>query len=241
MGIATALFTPGCPAVAVDAAFRTYIAGATTSTDFPGVNGFQTCLDSPPNPTNPSPCPTGLTNSDVFVARLNASGNALDYVTYLGGSGADVPAGIAVDQNFNVHVAGTTNSANFPTSGITSFQATPVSAGTHVFVTEVASTGATLNYSTYLSGNGTDVATGIAVDSLGKEYVERHHDFTGVSHQRWIPHYSHSLADYPQGCESIFLQQIGSNYHRTRRPGLFDLYWRQHAEQWDDAGRRNRS
>lgn len=177
LGIATAQFTPGCPAIAVDSAFRTYIAGATTSVDFPGVSagsGFQKCLDTPPpnpvSPMSPSPCPTGLANSDVFVARLNASGTALDFATYLGGSGADVTAGLAVDQNFNVHVAGTTNSANFPTL-VNSFQSMPPSAGTHVFVSELAAGGAGLLYSTYLSGSGTDIATGLAIDSLGKEYV----------------------------------------------------------------------
>ena len=176
-GITTALFTPGCPAVAVDAAFRTYVAGATTSTDFPGVSagsGFQKCLDVPPPtptaPVSPSPCPTGLSNSDVFVVRLNAAGTGLDFATYLGGTGTDVTAGMAVDQNFNVHVAGTTNSADFPTLP-TSFQPAPASAGTHVFVSEIAAGGASLLYSTYLSGNGTDIAAGLAIDNLGKEYV----------------------------------------------------------------------
>jgi hypothetical protein len=164
----SASFTPGCPAIAVDAAFRAYIAGATTSTDFPGISSssYQACLDSPPSTT----CAPGP-NSDVFVARLNSSGTGLDYATYLGGTGTDVTAGIAVDQNFNVHVAGITNSANFPTSSTTAFQATPSSAGTHAFVSELDPAGAKLLYSTYLSGTGTDVATGLAVDGLGKEYV----------------------------------------------------------------------
>lgn len=183
LGISTALFTPGCPAITVDSAFRTYVAGATTSPNFPGVTtagtvptspptaSYQECLDTPP--PNPSTCTAGLTNSDVFVARLNASGTALDYSTYLGGTGSDVPAGIAVDQNFNVHIAGTTNSSNFPTAGTSAFafQSTPVSSGLHVFVSEVAASGAALFYSTYLSGHGTDIASGIAVDNLGKEYI----------------------------------------------------------------------
>jgi len=173
LGISTAQFTPGCPAVAVDAAFRTYVAGATTSADFPGMlqSSYQECLNTqPPNPATPASCPTGLTNSDVFVVRLNASGTGLDYATYLGGSGTDVTAGLAVDTNFNVHVAGTTNSANFPTL-LTSYQPSPLSAGTHVFLSELAASGGSLLYSTYLSGNGTDIAAGVAIDNLGKEYV----------------------------------------------------------------------
>jgi len=168
-GISGAQFTPGCPAVAVDAAFRTYVAGATTSANFPGVgsSSFQTCLDTAP--PNPATCTPG-SNSDVFVVRFNASGTGLDFATYLGGSGTDVTAGLAVDANFNVHVAGTTNSANFPTL-LTSYQPTPLSVGTHVFVSEVAAGGGSLLYSTYLSGNGTEVAAGLAIDNLGKEYV----------------------------------------------------------------------
>jgi Domain of unknown function DUF11/Beta-propeller repeat len=208
LGISTAQFTPGCPAIAVDSAFRTYVAGATTSVDFPGVSagsGFQKCLDTPPpnpvNPASPSPCPTGLTNSDVFVARLNAGGTGLDFATYLGGGGTDVTAGIAVDQNFNVHVAGTTNSANFPTLP-TSYQPAPLSAGTHVFVSELAAGGASLLYSTYLSANGIDIASGIAIDNLGKEYV------TGTTTSSAFPTTGTALQTAPKAANQYFFTKL---------------------------------
>ncbi|MFI5069954.1 MAG: SBBP repeat-containing protein [Terriglobales bacterium] len=208
LGIATAQFTPGCPAIAVDSAFRTYIAGATTSVDFPGVSagsGFQKCLDTAPanpvTPVSPSPCPTGLTNSDVFVARLNATGTAVDFATYLGGSGSDVTAGMAVDQNFNVHIAGTTNSANFPTL-VNSYQPAAASAGTHVFVSEVAAGGAALLYSTYLSGSGTDIASGIAIDTLGKEYV------TGTTTSPAFPTTPAALQTTPKAANQYFFTKL---------------------------------
>jgi Beta-propeller repeat/Domain of unknown function DUF11 len=206
--ISTAQFTPGCPAVAVDAAFRTYVAGATTSTDFPGVaagSGFQKCLDTPPpnptSPVSPSPCPSGLSNSDVFVVRFNAAGTGLDFATYLGGSGTDVTGGIAVDANFNVHLAGTTNSSNFPTL-LTSFQPTPLSAGTHVFVSELAAGGASLLYSTYLSGNGTDIAAGLAIDNLGKEYV------TGTTNSSNFPTTATALQTAPKAASQSFFTKL---------------------------------
>ncbi len=208
LGIATAQFTPGCPAIAVDSASRIYVAGATTSVDFPGVSagsGFQKCVDTPPanpvSPVSPSPCPTGLTNSDVFVARLNAGGTALDFATYLGGSGADVTAGIAVDQNFNVHIAGTTNSPNFPTL-VSSYQPAPASAGTHVFVSEVAASGASLLYSTYLSGTGTDIASGVAIDTLGKEYV------TGTTTSSAFPTTPAALQTTPKAANQYFFTKL---------------------------------
>ena len=207
-GISTAQFTPGCPAVAVDAAFRTYVAGATTSTDFPGVSagsGFQKCLDTPPpnptSPVSPSPCPTGLSNSDVFVVRLNAAGTGLDFATYLGGSGTDVTAGMAVDANFNVHVAGTTNSGDFPTLP-TSFQPTAASTGIHAFVTELAAGGSNLLYSTFLSGNGTDIAAGLAVDNLGKEYV------TGTTTSSNFPFTPTALQTVPKAANQSFFTKL---------------------------------
>src|SRR5262249_44325219 len=65
--------------------------------------------------TNPLQ-PTNGGGYDAFVAKLNASGSALVYATYLGGSGDDVANGIAVDLAGNAYVTGWTYSANFPTA-----------------------------------------------------------------------------------------------------------------------------
>lgn len=151
----------GCPGVAVDTASNAYIAGSTTSTDFPTVSPYQSSEKGTAN---------------IFIAKFNAAANTLLFSTYLGGSGTDYPAGVAVDEGFDVLVAGTTDSTNFPTSVSSStsnaaFQATPVSAGNHVFVSELDPTGQILKYSTYLSGNGVDKASGLAVDSVGNAYV----------------------------------------------------------------------
>ena len=106
MGVATP--PSGCPAVAVDASSNIYLAGSTTSTNFPLTPqpatdpppaAFQSLLAAPP---------------DVFVTKLNSAGNAIVFSTYLGGDGADTSAGVAVDSAFNVVVAGTTTSSNFP-------------------------------------------------------------------------------------------------------------------------------
>jgi uncharacterized repeat protein (TIGR01451 family) len=150
----------GCPAVAVDSASNAYIAGPTTSTDFPIPTG-----SSPFQPTK------GTGPANVFVSKFSAAGNTLLFSTYLGGNGTDYTAGVAVDQGFNVLVAGTTSSSNFPTSGTTAFQPTPASTNDHAFVSKLDPTGHTLMYSTYLSGNGVDKASGLAIDSEGNAYV----------------------------------------------------------------------
>ena len=145
----------GCPAIAVDAVGNAYVAGATTSTDFPVTSGvFQKTKAGPAN---------------AFIAKFNFAG-ALMFATYLGGDGTDYPAGIAVDGGFNVIVAGTTSSSNFPTS-TSAFQTTRASAGNHVFVSQLNNAGTKLLYSTYLSGNGADIASGLALDPGGNAYV----------------------------------------------------------------------
>ena len=153
--------TLNCPKIAVDNGFDFYIAGSTTSTDFPLTPG-----------TTPIPFQNALKGAtDVFVTKFNTSGSAIVFSTYLGGADTDSSAGIAVDSGFNVYVAGTTNSADFPVTPSTAYQTSPKSAGNHVFVTQLKSDGSGLLYSTYLSGHGVDVATGVAVDTKQNAYV----------------------------------------------------------------------
>jgi len=87
--------------IAVDAEGNAYVTGETTSWDFPAVNPVQ--------------LEYGGGGVDVFVAKVNPTGSALVYATYLGGSGGDGGSGIAVDAEGNVYVTGYTQSLNFPT------------------------------------------------------------------------------------------------------------------------------
>jgi len=141
--------------VAVDNSGNAYVTGMTSSTDFPTTPGaFQTTLNSPTN---------------AFVAKLNRSGSALVYSTYLGGNGGDVGEGVAVDGAENAYVTGFTNSTDFPTTP-GAFQATP-SGSTDAFVAKLNPKGSALVYSTYLGGKEEDEGYGIAVDSAGEVYV----------------------------------------------------------------------
>jgi hypothetical protein len=154
---AGAAFVAHCPAIAVDSASRTYVAGTTSSATLGGV----------------TPGIIGVAGAtDVFVARLNSTGTALDYVTYIAGSGSQYPAGVGVDSGFNVYVGGTTTSNNFPTTA-TAFQANASSAPTHVFFSKLDSTGSANLYTTYLSGTGAggDSLSDLAVDALGRAYL----------------------------------------------------------------------
>jgi hypothetical protein len=142
--------------IAVDTAGSAYVAGFTDSTGFPTTAGaFQ-------------PTPGGFGFSDAFVTKLDPTGAALVYSTYLGGAGFDEILGITVDAAGNAYVTGDTGSSNFPTTA-GAFQ--PTSGGSSAFVTKLNATGAALVYSTYLGGGGIDRGFGIAVDAAGNAYV----------------------------------------------------------------------
>src|SRR5205807_4137440 len=104
------------------------------------------------------------------VAKLKPGGSALWYWTYLGGSGFDAGASIAVDGSNNAYVTGQNNSPSpsFPLAGPT--QSSP-GGGYDAFVSEINSTGTQLIFSTYLGGSGNEdvggIYGGIAVDSAG--------------------------------------------------------------------------
>ncbi|PYS81237.1 MAG: hypothetical protein DMF67_17525, partial [Acidobacteria bacterium] len=88
--------------IAVDSSGNAYVAGQTASTNFPTANAVQGKY--------------GGGQNDAFVAKLNASGSALLYSTYLGGTGSDAGLGIAVDSAGNAYVAGRTASTDFSTA-----------------------------------------------------------------------------------------------------------------------------
>src|SRR6266850_1890196 len=94
--------------IAVDSTGSAYITGLTTSTNFATALAFQTTLNTCGNPPT-SPC------EEAFLAKLMPAGNALAYVTYLGGTGFSEGNGIAVFGG-NAYVTGRTSAGNFPTT-----------------------------------------------------------------------------------------------------------------------------
>jgi len=106
---------------------------------------------------------------DGFVYRLAAGGDALVFSTLFGGSGFDIAGQLALDASENVHVAGTTFSANFPTTaGAVDRTFTSVTEG---FVLKLNATGDRLLYSTFLGGDDIDYAVGVAIDPTGGAVV----------------------------------------------------------------------
>ena len=54
-------------------------------------------------------------SSQAILSKIDASGNTLDYSSYLGGSGQDVVNSVASDASGNLYYCGYTSSNNFPT------------------------------------------------------------------------------------------------------------------------------
>ncbi len=143
---------------ALDSAGNTYVAGWTTSGNFPITSA-----------ANQQTLAGGPIFGDVFVFKMNPTGTALVYSTYLGGSGDDLGWGVALDSAGNAYITGYTSSADFPiTAG--AFQ-TRLTNSRSAFVAKLNSTGSSLIYSTYLGGNTEERGYAIAVDSAGSAYV----------------------------------------------------------------------
>jgi hypothetical protein len=153
--------------IAVDEDNKAHVTGTTWSNDFPTrygsldttFNGFQ----------------------DVFVVKLNATGSAVDFSTYLGGTLSDIGYGIDLDDQGNVYVVGQTGSSDFPhTSGTldTSYNG----GNKDIFVSKMNSAGNALVYSTFLGGSVDDEGRDVTVD--------------GTSGTAFLVGYSNSL-DFP--------------------------------------------
>jgi hypothetical protein len=209
-------------AIAVDMAGNAYVTGFARSSAFPTTpDAFRT---------------NAIAGGGAFITKLNATGNALAYSTYLGGTfletflPANVATSIAVDAEGNAYVAGYTFSQFFPTKkaaqgqfnrGATinccfeclyNFQpgASPLE---DAFVTKLNPSGTGLVYSTYLGGAGQDEAYVIAVDSSGSAYVTGRtcsRDFAGAS-------YAGGASDCflvklsPSGRQSVYSRLLGGS------------------------------
>jgi VCBS repeat-containing protein len=150
-------------AIAVDASGSAYVTGLTSSAGLATAGAWQ-----------PVYHPGGVKGDDGFVAQLRPGGAGLAYFTYLGGSGDDLGAGIALGSGGQVYVAGTTTSADFVTTpGVvdSTYNLGGGGTGNDVFVTELAPGGATAVYSTYLGGSGDDEDRSLALDGAGDAYV----------------------------------------------------------------------
>lgn len=173
IGLAYATFLGGNgedqgTAIDIDSSGNAYVAGFTSSPNFPTTTGaFKTTYGG---------------SIDAFVTKLNPTGTALVWSTFLGGTSTDRAYAVAVDSSSNVFVAGQTYSSGFPvTAG--AYNTTFAGGGSDAFVAKILSTGASLLYSTFLGSSSSctirdpfrvyqcDAAYGIAIDPVSRAWV----------------------------------------------------------------------
>ncbi|HHH35253.1 MAG TPA: DUF11 domain-containing protein [Gammaproteobacteria bacterium] len=172
--------------IAVDTSGNAYVTGYTASRNFPTVAPLDgkcgaTGLCDGVVDDDGDGTPSTITTFDAFVAKVNPTGSALVYSTYLGGERYDYGNAIVVDAAGRAYVAGETRSTNFSSLPAGS-PLQPALAGSYDgFVTRLNAAGSALDFFTYLGGGSGDVINDLAVDASGDIYV------TGSTFSRDFP------------------------------------------------------
>jgi hypothetical protein len=179
--------------IAVDNAGNAYVAGRTISSDFPVTStSFDTSFNL---------------GRDAFLTKLNSSGSALLYSTYLGGSSDenDNTGDIAIDNTGNAYLTGYTSSADFPIT--TNAYDSTYNGGYDVFISKINtlfSETTSLVYSTYIGGGSNDVGRSIAIDSIGNIFI------TGYAQSGNFPTTTNAFDTSHNGAADIFVCKLNS-------------------------------
>jgi Beta-propeller repeat len=130
-----------------------YVAGETSSVDFPNKDAVQKHVAG---------------SYDVFVSKFDPTGSRLIYSTYLGGSAFDHAIGIRIDESGSAYIAGITQSPDFPVKNARQPTLAGISNG---FVAKLSPSGSELVFSTYLGGRNFDQILALALDKHNHIYV----------------------------------------------------------------------
>jgi Abnormal spindle-like microcephaly-assoc'd, ASPM-SPD-2-Hydin/Beta-propeller repeat len=172
----------GANAIAVASDNTAFVAGGTSSLDFPTAHPLQ--ANDGGEPDFPQ---------DAFVSKFSADGSTLLYSTYLGGNQEDLAYGIAVDDAGDAYVTGKTDSPNFPTTidavnvecgGDAKCGASFNPGGLTVFngfLSKLNPAGSALLYSTFIGYYENVICFAVAVDQNQIAYV------TGSVTENFVP------------------------------------------------------
>lgn len=198
-------FLPASPsAIAVRDGYA-YLAGA-TGPSLPVVNAMQ---------------PESAGMKDAFLMKVNQSGTALVYSSYLGGKGQDLGRGIAIDSSGAVYIAGQTTSPDFPITA-NAFQPkiagecwnTPSWCGIEVFLTKIDLDKRRFVYSSYLGGSAGELFSSMTVDGQNNVYV------TGNSNSKDFPFVNAILSRKTSPVWNAFISKV----NRTGSALIYSTY-----------------
>ncbi|MBI3639254.1 MAG: SBBP repeat-containing protein [Thaumarchaeota archaeon] len=175
-------------AIALDGSGNVFIAGRTTSTDYPTtVGAYQTSNGG---------------GQDAFVSKFNNDLTSLQASTYLGGNNIDQALGIVLDGSGNVFVAGLTESSNYPTT-VGAYDTALQGLG-DVFVSKLSSDLTLLQASTYIGGSNFEGANAIALDGSGNVFT------TGVTNSTNYPTTVGAYQTSLMGQGDVFVSELNS-------------------------------
>ena len=190
--------------LAIDGGGAVHVTGLTGSLSFPGTPGSF-------DPTYNGATPNDL---DVFVSRLSAAGDALQWSGFLGGAGIEEGAAIAMGPAGSVVVAGVARGAGFPTTaGVV--QTGFGGGASDAFAARIAAGGASVSWSTYLGGTAEDYATGLAVDAFGLVTLD------GVTRSADMPKTADALDGTLDGPADAFVARLAPNGDGLRYGSYF--------------------
>ena len=154
--------------IEVDEDYDIYMAGTTASIDFPNTTGAYN-----KNVTG---------RSDLFVSKLSNNGTGLIFSTYIGGTNFDNAIAMDIDEEGNIYFTGNTNSIDFPTTPGVLQEHNHNSMYQDIFLLKLNSSGASLDYSTYIMGDWYELVRDLVVDDGYAHLVGYHesHDFPSV-------------------------------------------------------------
>jgi hypothetical protein len=178
--------------IALDTQGRVHVTGYTASTNFPvSPNALSTRLAGVPN--------WGFYPNDAFVLQLSADGAQLLYSTYVGGAFNDLGLSVALGSGGAVHVAGSTESPDFPaTAG-----SRPFAGGVDAFVLKLEMMATAPVYATFLGGSGSEFGQSLAVDALGRATV------VGQTVSTDFPLVNAIQTNYQGGVYDAFVTRLG--------------------------------
>ena len=168
--------------VAIDASGNIWVTGATQSADFPAQDGFDTSYDG---------------GTDAYVAKFSPDGQLL-WASYLGGGSSDRGQGVTVDNSGDAWVVGQTVSSGWVSGGFDTSYNGGLDDG---FVAKISGDGQML-WSSYIGGQYSDYATGVAVDGSGNAWV------TGMTNGGWA---SGGFDTSHNGGNDVFVAKINGD------------------------------
>ena len=188
--------------IAVDSLGDAYVTGTTLSDDFPVTPGAFDPNCPPDGKCGASVNLNGLTYSAGFLSKLNPAGSALVYSTYFGGTGNTRGQAVAVDNDQNAYVTGSTQAPDFP---FVVPQCLAFTLPQNAILLKLDSTGSTALYSGTIGGSVQDGGLGVAVDGSANASV------TGITYSSNFPVTASAFQSSYGGAGDAFLTTINTN------------------------------